>query len=163
MKVRDIPLMALSERQENRPGGPEATAAPPGARDDRVNGKWPADPILGEAMARIRGLAEDELARGGDSKAATYYDVLATRLENEVARVMLHSRLAPGADAAWKAVLAELIQGIDALAGKGPPTERQAGLRHVLRGVEVYEAFFEHPGRRPDDPEGPRQPERDRV
>lgn len=164
MQIHDIPLMILSERQENRPGGPEAPdAPPPGAPGDRGSGKWPADPILGEAMARIRGLAEDELARGGEPKAATYYDVLATRLENEVARVMLHSRLPPGADAAWKAVLAELIQGIDALAGKGPPAERQAGLRHVLRGVEVYEARFEHLAWRSDDPEGPRQPERDRV
>lgn len=145
--------MALSERQEDRPGGPGATDAPsPGAPGDQGSGKWPADPVLGEAMARIRGLVEDELARGGDSRGATYYDVLATRLENEVARVMLHSRLAPGADAAWKAVLAELVRGIDALAGKGPPAERQAGLQHVLRGLEKYEARFEPPGRRRDRP-----------
>lgn len=103
-------------------------------------------------MVRIRSLVENELSRGGDSRAAAYYDVLATRLENEVARVMLHSHFAPGADAAWKAVLAELVRGIDALAGKAPAAQREAGLQHVLRALETYEAHFEPHGRRLDRP-----------
>lgn len=152
MQVRDVPLMALSERQEDRSGGLEAADAPGAMPEAQRSGKWPADPILAEAMARMRTLVEEALARAGDDRAATCYEVLATQLENEVARVMLHSRLALGADAAWKAVLAELMRGIDALAGKGLSAKRRAGLQHVLRALERYEAWFEAPDRRHDRP-----------
>jgi hypothetical protein len=58
-------------------------------------------------------------------------------------------KLKPDADAQLHLVVAELLQGADAMHGKTDKVTRQAGAVKVLGALETYAAYFDHPNWQP--------------
>lgn len=46
-------------------------------------------------------------------------------------------------------ILAQLIEGVEVLEGKRAGVERGAGVTKIAHALEIYPAYFDHPGWRP--------------
>ena len=112
--------------------------------------KWGTDETLRKGMDRIRGLVEPGLAaaHGGKLDAARYRD-LAVQVETEVGTIVANCKLEPKADAMLHLVVAELMQGTDAMAGKNAKIKPEQGLVKVASAVNAYGGHFDHPGFKP--------------
>ena len=112
--------------------------------------KWATDEALRDGMGRIRGLVEPRLndAHGGKLDAAQYRD-LAAQVEAEVGTIVANCKLEPKADAMLHLVIADLLKGADAMAGKNPKLRSPQGLAKVVVAVNEYGGHFDHPGFKP--------------
>lgn len=112
--------------------------------------KWATDAPLRDGMSRIRGLVAP---RVGDSRAgkvdAAEYRRLAAQLETEVGTIVAECKLEPKADAMLHLIVADLLQGADAMAGKTESLRPAQGLAKVATALNDYGAHFDHPGFQP--------------
>ena len=83
--------------------------------------RWATDAPLRSGMARIRALSVAGLGRAqaGQLSQAQYRD-LAGKIEIEVGGIVAKCKLPPEADAVLHGVIAEIMGGADAMAGKDP-------------------------------------------
>lgn len=112
--------------------------------------RWSTDQALRDGMSRIRGLIEPRLddAHGGKLSATQYRD-LAAKVEVEVGTIVANCRLEPKADAMLHLVIADLLAGADAMAGKNAKHSPSQGLAMVAVAVNAYGSHFDHPGFKP--------------
>ena len=112
--------------------------------------KWATDETLRNGMGRIRGLVEPRLsdAHGGTLDASQYRD-LAAQVETEVGTIVANCKLEPKADAMLHLVIADLLEGTDAMAGKNAKLSPAQGLAKVVVAVNEYGGHFDHPGFKP--------------
>jgi len=122
-------------------------ASPPAPRP-QAGRKWASDAPLREGMTRIRALLAPQLT-AGSRMGAEESAALAGRIEGEVGRIVADCKLPPQADAALHAILAQLMAGTGAMAGRTPDADRAHGLAQVAAAVNDYGRSFEHPGFRP--------------
>jgi hypothetical protein len=108
--------------------------------------QWPTDEPLRAGMGRIRSLVEPALgaAKAGALPAARYGE-LASRIEAEVGTIVADCKLEPQADAMLHLVIAEVVEGADAMAGNDPAQ----GLVRVATALNEYGRYFDHPGFEP--------------
>ncbi|HJV59321.1 MAG TPA: hypothetical protein VJ743_00185 [Albitalea sp.] len=112
--------------------------------------KWATDETLRQGMGRIRALVEPRLADAHAGKlTGAQYGELATQVEGEVANIVANCKLAPEADAMLHVVIADLVQGSDAMAGKDAKLRPAQGLVKVAQAVNGYGGHFDHPGFKP--------------
>lgn len=109
--------------------------------------KWATDEPLRNGMGRIRGLVEPRLdaAHHGKLGAEQYRD-LAAQVEAEVGTIVANCRLEPKADAMLHLVIADLLEGADAMAGKNAKLRSDQGLVKVVTALNAYGRHFDHPG-----------------
>lgn len=112
--------------------------------------KWETDAPLRQGMENIRG-AMDAALHGihGNRFSAAQYGALAKKVNGEVSGIVARCKLEPKADAQLHVVIAELIEGVEAMQGKAKPSRREAGAVKVVGALEKYAAHFEHPGWQP--------------
>jgi hypothetical protein len=112
--------------------------------------KWATDDTLRAGMGRIRGLVEPQLgaAHAGKLTPAQYRE-LATQVETEVGGIVTNCKLEPKADAMLHLVIADIGQGVDAMAGKDAKLRPAPGLVKVAQAVNQYGSHFDDPGFRP--------------
>jgi hypothetical protein len=112
--------------------------------------KWATDEPLRNGMNRIRALVEPRLsaAHAGKLSAAQYRE-LATQVEAEVGTIVANCKLEPKADAMLHLVIADLVEGTDAMAGKNPKLRPAQGVARVALAVNEYGRHFDHPGFKP--------------
>ena len=112
--------------------------------------KWDTDEPLREGMGLIQVLVETplEAAHAGKLTVAEYRN-LASQVEAEVGGIFTNCKLEPGADAMLHLVIADLIAGTNAMAGKDAQTEPVLGLVKVAQAVNQYGIHFDHPGFKP--------------
>lgn len=105
--------------------------------------KWPTDEALRRGMDEMRGAMTGSLGRihAGQFTSADYV-ALAERLQQQVDFVTANCKLPEEADAQLHIVLAELLEGMDAM--KDGPDRVQGALRTVL-ALEAYGRHFDHP------------------
>jgi hypothetical protein len=125
-------------------------AATPHALSLNQGRKWATDEPLRKGMERIRGLVEARVddAHSGKLGAAHYRD-LALQVEAEVGTIVANCKLEPKADAMLHLVIADLLEGAGAMAGKNPKLRSPQGLNMVVVAVNEYSGHFEHPGFKP--------------
>ena len=99
---------------------------------------------------RIRGLVEPQLgaAHAGKLTPGQYREV-ATQVETEVGGIVANCKLEPKADAMLHLVIADMAQGVDAMAGKNARMRPALGLVKVAQAVDQYGGYFDHPGFEP--------------
>jgi Ni/Co efflux regulator RcnB len=112
--------------------------------------KWKTDAPLREGMTRIRSLVAAKLpsAHAGTMGAAEYA-ALAAQVEVEVGNIVAKCKLAPEADAVLHVVVADLMGGTAAMAGRTPGVTAEKGLVQAVAAVNGYGRYFEHPGWKP--------------
>jgi hypothetical protein len=69
-------------------------------------------------------------------------------VETQVATIVAQCKLDPAADANLHLIIAELVAGADAMQGKSA-TAPAAGATQVLRALNQYGTYFNHPGWNP--------------
>jgi hypothetical protein len=125
------------------------TAAPRALSLDHGR-KWATDVALRDGMGRIRGLVEPRLgdAHGGRLDDGQYR-ALAVRIEAEVGTIVAKCKLAPAADAALHVVIAEMLAGADAMAGRNAKLPAAQDLVQVAAAANAYGDQFDDPGFQP--------------
>lgn len=112
--------------------------------------KWTTDAPLRKGMENIRGAMEGALHGIHENKfSAAQYGALAKKVNGEVSGIVASCKLEPQADAQLHLVVADLIDGIEAMQGKAKQGKREAGAVKVLGALEKYGSHFEHPGWQP--------------
>jgi|SRR5690606_6437556 len=108
--------------------------------------KWASDQALRDSMTKIRESIGANLPAIHDAKQTAPYEALGREIEAQVANIVQNCKLEPAADEVLHAILAEMIQGNEALQGKDPQVERIDGVKRVMRSLELYADHFQHPG-----------------
>jgi hypothetical protein len=109
--------------------------------------KWATDEPLRKGMTEIRNaVAADEEAIHAGKMSAARYDALAKKIDGQLADVVQNCKLPPEADAQLHLVLAEVIQGQEAIKGQNQKLDRRAGVAKVIDALDAYNKHFDHPG-----------------
>lgn len=109
--------------------------------------KWQTDEALRTGMESIRNALAQALPDVHSGKFdTTRYQTLAQSIEAQVGYVVQNCKLQPEADDVLHAIIGEIGQGVDVIAGHKPGTEREQGVVLVARTLDDYAAHFEHPG-----------------
>ena len=112
--------------------------------------KWATDKHLRKAMGRIRdGMnpSIQEIHRG--ELATAKYAALAKLANDEVAYMVANCKLEPKADAQLHVLIAEILEGADAMACKSKQVTRQQGAAKVIGALENYGTYFDDPSWKP--------------
>ena len=127
----------------------EHGAAP--AKLELNNGKkWATDAPLRKGMENIRKLMEASLHDIHEGKlSAAKYGALAKKVNAEVNGIVANCKLDPKADAQLHLVIADILEGVEAMEGKTKKMKRQAGALKVGGALEKYASHFDHPGWQP--------------
>lgn len=109
--------------------------------------RWATDEPLRQGMTRIRDALEPELSAAHSGKlSAAQYAALGKEIEGQIAYIVQNCKLEPQADQVLHVVLAELTEGNDALLGRAKSVKRSAGVVKLVRTLENYGKYFDHPG-----------------
>ena len=109
--------------------------------------KWQTDEPLRQGMTNMRGaLAADLKTIHANKATPQQYEALAAKLNGEVAYVVQNCKLDPKADAELHKVIAEVMGGAEAMEGKDPKVNRRAGAVRVVKALNAYGKYFDHPG-----------------
>jgi hypothetical protein len=111
--------------------------------------QWATDEPLRKGMTEIRGAlaAKHEAIHKGKLTPAEYRTLGGT-VQAQVATIVAQCKLEPAADANLHLIIAELVAGADAMQGKSKATPA-AGAAQVVRAVNQYGQYFNHPGWKP--------------
>lgn len=135
-----VPVLAAEPSHEHARAG--------GAELELDHGrKWPTDEALRQGMTNMRAaLAADLKAIHANKASDAQYEALASKLNAEVAYLVANCKLEPKADAELHKLIAEILAGAEAMQGKEPGAARRAGAVRVVRTLDAYGQFFDHPG-----------------
>lgn len=107
-------------------------------------------------MRRCAGHGEHPRRHGGGAAwhprqkySAAQYGALAKKVNGEVNGIVANCKLEPKADAQLHLVIADVLEGVEAMEGKAKKVKRRAGAERVLGALEKYAAHFDHPGWQP--------------
>ncbi|RIK98219.1 MAG: hypothetical protein DCC72_02060 [Burkholderiales bacterium] len=109
--------------------------------------KWTSDDALRSSMSRIASAVDSKLpaVHAGEMSAAQY-DSLGREIDTQVANIVQNCKLEPAADDVLHAILATMMEGNEALQGGKEKAKRSAGVVQVVKALEQYGEYFEHPG-----------------
>jgi hypothetical protein len=113
--------------------------------------KWKTDAPLRQGMERIRALVEPELH--GAKGNAQQHAALAAKINENLAFIVRTCKLGKDADAMLHLVLAEIMEGVEALEGKHATLKPTEGAVKIAHALDNYAAYFEHPGWHPLRPQ----------
>ena len=112
--------------------------------------KWKTDAPLRHGMQNIRDLLEPQLpAIHNDKLKPAQYQTLSREINAELSAIVKSCKLDKDADAMLHLVLADIIEGVDALAGENKQGGRHDGAVKIYKGLENYGAYFAHPNWQP--------------
>lgn len=108
--------------------------------------KWETDDSVRQGMSGIREALSAELAAIHSGKAtAEQYQAMARKTNDQIAFIVKNCKLEQKTDAMLHLVLADIIAGADAMAGKDIGEARK-GAEKVASALQSYNTFFAHPG-----------------
>lgn len=109
--------------------------------------KWATDAPLRLAMSRIsKALSARLPAIHADKLGAADYKALGKSMDGEVAYMVSNCKLPQNADAMLHLLLADIIQGSEAMQGKLPGTKARDGAVKIVQALDSYGKYFDHPG-----------------
>lgn len=108
--------------------------------------KWATDQSLRQAMSRIRTeIAAEQPGSQGGRVSLQQYQAMARKVNEQVAFMVQNCKLDKEADAMLHLVLADIVGGVDAMAGQNWGDARQ-GAKKVRHALQNYATYFDHPG-----------------
>lgn len=109
--------------------------------------KWPTDEPLRNGMENIRNTMDAALHDIHEGKlSAAKYGGLAKKVNGEIGHIVANCKLEPKADSQLHLVLADILDGVEAMEGKA---KREAGAVKVVGALEKYGIYFDHPNWQP--------------
>lgn len=112
--------------------------------------KWATDEPLRKGMENIRHAVDARLHDIHEGKlGAAGYGALASKVNGEVSNIVSNCKLEPKADAQLHLVIADILQGVEAMKGKTTKAKREKGAEKVVRALDSYGTYFDHPGWEP--------------
>jgi hypothetical protein len=109
--------------------------------------KWQTDAALRSAMGRLRETMAASLDGIHENRLkSAEYAALASKVEQEVGRIVADCKLDERADAQLHIVVGELLAGAERMAGKVKGASRQGGAVRVIGALDKYAAYFDDPG-----------------
>jgi hypothetical protein len=112
--------------------------------------KWETDAPLRKAMGEIRqSMAASLDAIHNNRLPAKDYGALAHQVESAVGDMVAHCKLGTQADEQLHIIIADLLAGADAMAGKSNPPKPRDGAVKVIMALDKYGQYFDDPGYRP--------------
>lgn len=109
--------------------------------------KWPTDEALRQGMGNIRSTMAASLQGIHENRLSqAQYAELAKRVRGEVGNIIANCKLAPQADAQLHIVVADIVEGAEAMEGSAKKTKRQGGAVRIIGALDKYNAHFDHPG-----------------
>ena len=111
--------------------------------------KWATDAPLRQGMATLNQAMAEALPRIHKNHfTPADYEALAKTVDAQVAFMVANCKLEPRADAMLHQVIAELLAGAGTMQSEtGQP--RHDGAQRVLRALQDYGEYFQHPGWKP--------------
>lgn len=107
--------------------------------------KWETDAPLRDGMAKIGAAVDSKLPALGKAQEAAQFDALAGEIDTQLASIVQNCKLEPAADEVLHVILAEMMEGNEALrAGSGE--SRMHGVERVVDTLKAYAEHFDHPG-----------------
>jgi hypothetical protein len=111
--------------------------------------RWATDAPLRTGMSTIRGALAPKLpAIHKGALTPAEYQALGGTVEAQVAEIVATCKLEPAADANLHLIVADLVAGADAMQGKSR-SKPAAGAAQVVRALDQYGRYFDHPGWKP--------------
>lgn len=108
--------------------------------------RWATDAPLRSGMEHIRNALAAALPDiHHNTLSDTRYAALANTVSGEVHGIVANCKLEPQADAQLHLIIADMLQGVEAMAGKRAQSTRQNGAVQVVGALEKYAEFFDHP------------------
>ena len=112
--------------------------------------KCASDEPLRKAMTNIRNALDESLQAIHEGKlSATQYGALAKKVNGEVGYMVSNCKLEPNADAQLHLIIAEILEGVEALDGKVKKLKRRDGTIKVIGALENYGTYFDDPSWKP--------------
>ncbi|MBI3374502.1 MAG: hypothetical protein HY017_22480 [Betaproteobacteria bacterium] len=112
--------------------------------------KWGTDEPLRQGMASVKSTVAKNLAAVHAGKVhAAKYKAIAGELNGQVAIRVQNCKLDKDADEVLHAVLAQVLQGAEAMEGKDKKVRPRAGFLKVVDGLDSYGKHFDHSGWQP--------------
>ncbi len=109
--------------------------------------KWQTDESLRSGMVAIRDAMQAAVKPiHEDRQSPEAYAALAANIEKQVGTIVSECKLPADADAQLHLVLAQISGGTQKLKQDG---DRMAGAAIVIRGLESYAKYFDHPNWKP--------------
>lgn len=109
--------------------------------------KWVGDASLRLGMEQVRAaLVADLPALRAGNATPERMAALAGKVNGAVAGMIQNCKLDPRTDAMAHLVLAEIMAGADALAHAKPGAAGGEGAERIVRALDNYRTYFEHPG-----------------
>lgn len=106
--------------------------------------KWPSDVPLRKAMSKIRSaMTRSWHAIEKDKFTAAQYDALAKTIQGEVGYMVSNCKLEPKADEQLHLIIADMLEGVEAMQGKVKDATRHDGAARVMDALENYGTFFD--------------------
>lgn len=118
---------------------------------DLNNGKkWSTDAPLRKGMENIRNTMDAALHDIHEGKlSAAKYGGLSRKVNGEVGHIVANCKLEPKADAQLHLVIADILEGVEAMEGKTRKVKRETGAVKVVGALEKYGTYFDHPNWQP--------------
>lgn len=108
--------------------------------------KWATDAPLRQSMDEVNRAMMQALPLIHKNRfGLADYQALAATIRQKVAYAIDHCKLEPEADAMLHLVIAELMAGAEAMAGKTADSRHDGAVR-VLQALKSYGKYFQHPG-----------------
>jgi len=112
--------------------------------------KWATDQPLRKAMTNTRNALDAALHDIHENKfSAARYGALAKKISGEVNYMVSNCKLAPTADAQLHLIIADMLEGVEAMERHAKQARRVDGAVKVLGALENYGSYFDHPGWKP--------------
>lgn len=109
--------------------------------------KWATDESLRQGMNRIReAYSAESVAISSGKMTPERYQALAQKIHTEIAWLVTNCKLDARTDAMLHIILAELIDGAEAMAGNKFWTKPREGALKVGQALDNYATYFDHPG-----------------
>ena len=106
-----------------------------------------SDEPLRQGMAKIRDAVEAKLPAVHRGKlSGAQYDALGGEIDAQIAGIVSNCKLDPAADEVLHVILADMMEGNEVVQGKRATAKRSSGVVKVVRSLEQYGKYFEHPG-----------------
>lgn len=108
--------------------------------------KWTTDAPLRQAMGDLRQAVTKALPAVHEGTFSnSQYDALGEYANKQVAYIVENCKLEPQADAQLHIIVADLISGADIASGKEQTHVRANGVVKLVRAMNSYGQFFNHP------------------
>lgn len=112
--------------------------------------RWASDEPLRKSMTNIRNAMDESLHAFHEGKlSAAKYNALAAKVNGEVGYMVSNCKLEPKADAQLHLIIAEILEGVEAMEGKVKKVKRQDGAVKVMGALESYGSYFDDPSWKP--------------